>query len=149
MINGHYHLWRARDRILMFGPHNSLSYLSHEACEKLRKQMAEAEKPLTGTMDVWVQRLCDTDFHVPQIDDEISVIGFEEADNPPPRMPDATRQEYFSWCWAQIRYHDPHLIYYREPMANLPASIDETAPPAEVIMQYQQAFVEQMIVHKV
>ncbi len=146
--NNHYQMWQARDRILMFGPHNSLSYISNETCHKLRKLTEGPDTP-TGTMDVWVQRLCDTDFYVPQIDDEVSVIGFETGGNPGPRVPDCSLQEYCSWSWAQIRYHDPHLIYYEKPMAVLPTSIDESAPTVEEIMQLQRQVVDLFLSHKV
>lgn len=143
-INGHYQLWRARDRVPMFGPHNSLSYLAPSGCKKL---VAEVTNPVTGgTLDCHCQRLAGADYYVPQIEDEATLIGLEHSEGYAlvAAEHDCSRAEYIKWCLDSIQNNPEYICYYAKPMAILETSPDEQAPTLDEVLAWQGAVVEML-----
>lgn len=145
--NTHYMLWKARDRALMFGPNNSLSFIRPDVCKLM---IDENRHHPSGTLDTKVQGLVGTDYIVPAAEDDMTLIGFEWTGQPDHPVDNyaKTVEEYIDFWWTRIRYKDEWLGYYSQPMAVIATSIDESAPPVEEVMARQQGIVDMLIANK-
>lgn len=140
MPNTHYHLWRARDRVLLFSACSNPIFVTSEVCQKF-----ESNDPTTSTLDIWPQALFDTDFYSPSPEDDMAVIGIEPGGawaGPTKELFAAVDDEAFAanyWSWIGNR--DDHLIYYEKPVLDLAASPYDGVPSVEEVFERQQEFV--------
>ncbi|HEX7971880.1 MAG TPA: hypothetical protein VF501_06640, partial [Thiobacillus sp.] len=132
----HFHIWRARDRLMFFSPHNGPVYLTPRTASRLGY--------CTGTMDTQTQKVIGADFFAPSIDDDMAVICLE--------LGSVDLEHWVDWhdfahaCWMQIECRDDHLEYYKRPIAEMPtAIIDDTAPAAADVLAMQADIVGRLL----
>lgn len=138
MPNCHYQVWRARDRVMLFSPHNNTAYMDAATCAKL-----DTAEPTENTLDAISQRLFGTDYYTPTLDDDMAFIGLEYSD------PSAHPQDGFHVGMGEFlrrcREHAPDsLLCYCAKPSEMPASIDDAAPTAAEIRAFQHGLVEKM-----
>ncbi len=127
MPPSHFHLWRARDRVVMFSPHNSPVYLTPETARRY-------QPPPIGTLDTEIQWMLG-EFVAPSLEDDMVLIGIEHEVHKP--------QPYVDWetfaqkCWWHIGEKPERLPYYAQPIAEVPAAVLEGMPTVADVMQRQ------------
>jgi hypothetical protein len=123
------HLWRARDRVMLFSPHNTPVYLTPRTahCYPL---------PVLGTLDGQVQYMV-ANFVCPALEDDMAVICIEQEPLKAPPSPPVDWATFANYCWKEIGYQALHLQYFRKPTMELHAAVIEGAPTAEDVLERQ------------
>jgi hypothetical protein len=129
----HFHLWRARDRVLLFSPHNNPMYMTPETLRRYPEHPA-------GTLDTQAQWML-RDFVCPTLEDDMVAVGIEHGPGPAYRPP-VEWSTFAANCWREIGGHFPRLQYYRKPIAEIPAAIMEGMPTAADVLQRQRVIAD-------
>jgi hypothetical protein len=133
MPPSHFHLWRARDRVMMFSPYNSPVYLTPETA---RRHPA----PPHGTLDREIQRMV-SDFVCPTLADDMVLIGIEHESKGEP-SPYVDWETFAESCWGEIGGQWARLPYYAKPIAEIPASVLEGMPTAADVLSRQRVIAD-------
>jgi hypothetical protein len=132
MPPSHFHLWRARDRVMLFSPYNSPVYLTPETARRF------PSGPVC-TLDREIQKMVG-EFIVPALEDDMVLIGIEhEAHKPAPYVDWTTFAEN---CWSEIGGEWARLAYYRKPTAEIPAAVLEGMPTAADVLSRQRVIAD-------
>lgn len=132
--NCHFHIWRARDRAMMFCAHNSPVYLTPETGEKLGRTQS--------TLDSMAHLI--GDFHAPSLEDDMVLSGVEVE----PKIQWYPRVDWHQFainCWDQAKSAKSISRYYRRPSAEVAIPIDEDAPTAAEVIEKQTSICERLI----
>lgn len=125
MPDAHFHLWRARDRLMLFSPYFNPVYLTPESARRW---------PVDATLDAQVQWMVEN-FFVPSLDDDMVMIGLEHA--PWPTHPPVDWATFATRCWKDMGFQAYRIEYYRKPVVEIPAAVIEGAPTAEDVLERQ------------
>jgi hypothetical protein len=123
------HLWRARDRVMLFSPHNSPVYLTPATARRY-------PQPVMNTLDGQIQFMVGN-FVCPSLDDDMAMICIEHAPAKGAPWPNVDWATFANYCWKEIGYQTLHLQYFRKPTMELHASVLEGMPTAEDVLQRQ------------
>jgi hypothetical protein len=132
MPPSHFHLWRARDRVMLFSPYNSPVYLTPETARRF------PSGPV-GTLDREIQKMA-TEFVCPSIDDDMVLIGIEHEPAKP--LPYVNWETFAENCWGNIGGEWARLAYYRKPTAEIPAAALEGMPTAADVLSRQRVIAD-------
>lgn len=130
----HMHLWRARDRAMIFCPHNSPVYLTPETGRSLGRTHS--------TLDAMAHLL--GDFHAPTLEDDMTLSGIE-ADDGIGQYGRVNWEHFAGRCWEQAKSVESIRRYYRQPSAEVPIPVDESAPTADEVLVRQLAIANRVI----
>ena len=127
----HFHLWRARDRVMMFSPHCNPAYLTPETARRYPKPF--------GTLDTQIQWMVDN-FVCPSIEDDMVFISIEHADCG--ALPYVGWSKFAANCWQEIGHQTYRVQYYRKPIMEAPAAVLEGMPTAEDVLSRQRVIAD-------
>lgn len=125
----HIHLWRARDRVMLFSPNNTPVYLTPETARHY-------PKPALNTLDGQIQWMVGN-FVCPGLEDDMAMVCIEHAEAKGAPDPDVDWATFASECWLEIGYQPLRLQYFRKPTLELHASVIEGLPTAEDVLRRQ------------
>ena len=140
MPNCHYQVWRARERVMIFSPHNNTAYMDAATCRQL-----DLDAPPVNSLDAIVQTLFGHEYYIPRLQDDMAFIGLEYS------SPDAHPQngfhipltQFIERCREETHRNAAYLDCFSRA-SEMPASVDEGCPLASDVMATQQALVHQM-----
>jgi hypothetical protein len=132
MPPSHFHLWRARDRVMLFSPYNSPVYLTPETARRF-------PSGAVGTLDREIQKMVG-EFVCPSIDDDMVMIGIEHEPAKP--LPYVNWETFAESCWGEIGGEWARLAYYRKPTAEIPAAVLEGMPAAADVVSRQRVIAD-------
>jgi hypothetical protein len=130
----HMHIWRARDRAVIFCPHNSPVYLLPETGRNLGDTVS--------TLDSMAHLL--GDYYAPTLDDDMTLSGIE-ADDGIGEYPRVGWEDFAGRAWEQAKSIKDLRRYYMQPSAEVPIPVDGRAPTPEDVLVRQVAITNRLI----
>jgi hypothetical protein len=130
----HMHIWRARDRAVIFCPHNSPVYLTPETGKNLGRTFS--------TLDSMAHLL--GDYYAPTLEDDMTLSGIE-ADDGIGEYPRVGWDGFAQRAWEQAKSVKDIRRYYTRPSAEVAIPVDEMEPDAEEILARQTAIANRLV----
>jgi hypothetical protein len=132
--NFHMHIWRSRDRAMIFCPHNSPIYLLPET--------GRALGATHSTLDAMAHMI--GDYYAPTFEDDMTLSNIDCTGEIEPSGR-VNWERFAERGWQQAKTIKNLEFYYKRPSAEVAIALDEDAPTAADITARQAVIADRMI----